>query len=99
MIAKNPGVPAGGDCELLQVLLRVNERVFRPAGGRDGLSGCFAMFYVIQTASLTAWQFRRCAQTAPRAALECLPKRHPCEKEAPKVHLTWSLRETPPEVP
>ena len=33
--------------------MRVNERIFRPAGGRDGLSGCFAMFYVIQTASLT----------------------------------------------
>ena len=59
-LVKKPGVPAGGDCEILQVLLRVNERVFRPAGGRDGLSGCFAMFYVIQTASLTAWQFRRC---------------------------------------
>ena len=47
-LAQKPGVPAGGDCELLQVLLRVNERVFRPAGGRDGLCGCFAIFIAPQ---------------------------------------------------
>ena len=47
-LVKKPGVPAGGDCELLQVLLRANERAFRPAGGRDGLCGCFAIFIAPQ---------------------------------------------------
>ena len=62
MIAKNPGVPAGGDCELLQVLLRVNERVFRPAGGRDGLCGCFAIFIAPQ---MTAGYLLQPPDTAP----------------------------------
>ena len=28
--------------------------------GGNGLRGCFAMFYVTQTTSLTAFKFRRC---------------------------------------
>ena len=63
-LVEYPGVPAGGDCELLQVLLRVNERVFRPAGGRDGLCGCFAIFIAPQ---MTAGYLLQSPDIAPAA--------------------------------